>query len=147
MANPRTIAKLEARVLERAAHCIEFELSDPRSGFITVTKVELASDLSAGKIFYTVLGSRAERSRIARMLEDAAGYLQRQIARAISVRRMPHLRWVYDESIEYALEMDQKIDEALRRDESIQAGAAPPGEAAPDWEVEYEAFSEEPEES
>ena len=49
MANPRSIARLEARIHERVAHCLEFEVSDPRSAFITVTKVELSTDLSIAR--------------------------------------------------------------------------------------------------
>ena len=46
MANPRTIAKLESRIHERVAHCLEFELADPRVGMITLTGVKLSPDLS-----------------------------------------------------------------------------------------------------
>jgi len=143
-AHPRTIARLEARILERAAHAVEFELRDPRSCFITITRVELAHDLSFGKIFYTVLGGRGDRTKAERMLVDAAGYLQRQIGRVLRLRRIPHLRWVYDDAIEYAAEMDEKIDAALARDEEIHSGGQPPVSAeAEDWEKEYESFQEE----
>jgi len=145
MAHPRTIAKLEARILERAAHCLEFELSDPRSVFITVTQVELANDLRSGKIFYSVLGSAADKRKAAHMLKDAAGYLQRQIARVLKVRRVPHLRWIYDDSIEYQARMDEKIDEALARDRAIHTGGELDAEPHDDWEAEYEEFQDEEE--
>lgn len=144
MAHPRTIARLEARILERAAHCVEFELSDPRSCFITVTRVELSADLSAGKIFYSVLGGTADRRKAERLLADASGYLQRLIGRALKVRRIPHLRWIYDDSIEYAAEMDRKIDAALSRDQAIHSsGATPEENAEEDWEREYESYRDE----
>lgn len=143
MASPRTIARLEARVLERAAHCVEFEINDPRSAFITVTRVELATDLSTGKIFYSVLGGVGEKSKAAHMLEAAAGFIQRQVARVLKVRRMPHLRWIYDDSIEYAARMDEAISEALHRDEEIRETGAPEEGPPEDWEQEYEAFTDE----
>ena len=108
MASPRTIERLQARILERAANALEFELSDPRGGFITVTRVQLAKDLSSGKIYYSVLGSEADRRKVAHMLESAAGFLQRAIGRGLQLRRIPHLTWVYDE--------------LLRPDELIQNG-------------------------
>jgi hypothetical protein len=40
MANPRTIARLEARILERAAMCLQGEVSDPRASFITALTVD-----------------------------------------------------------------------------------------------------------
>jgi ribosome-binding factor A len=141
MANPRSIARMEARILERAAHCLEFEISDPRSVMITVTRVQLSPDLTSGKIFYSVLGGPLEKSKAAHMLESASGYIQRQVARVLDVRRMPHLRWVYDESIEQAAHLDQTIKQALERDRLIaEKGTAPP--EPEDWEGEYEGFVE-----
>lgn len=129
MANPRTKARIEARIHERAAIVLQTEVSDPRAGFITVTRVEMSTDLTSGKIFYTVLGSEGDKNKVARMLDDASGYLQRQIAPALKLRRTPHLRWIFDDSLEYSLEMDRKIHEALERDRAIAAGARP--DAAP----------------
>jgi ribosome-binding factor A len=129
VANPRTIARLEARILERAAYCLEFELKDPRSSFITITRVELSKDVTQGKIFYSVLGSEADRTKAAHMLESAAGFIQRRVAKVLEVRRMPHLRWVYDESIARAAHMDDVIKSALERDREIQEhGTAPEDE-------------------
>ena len=119
MASPRTIARLEARIHERAAHCLEFELNDPRSSFITITKVELSKDLSSGKIHYSVLGDDADRSKAAHMLVSAAGFIQRQVGRVLQLRRVPHLRWVFDESILRSAEIDEAIKEALERDKRI----------------------------
>jgi ribosome-binding factor A len=119
MANPRTIARLEARILERAAYCLQFEVSDPRSGFITITRVELSPDLASGKIFYSVLGGEGEKSKAEGMLKSAAGFIQRQVARVLDMRRIPHLRWVHDGSIEKASELDLLIREARQRDREI----------------------------
>lgn len=143
MAHPRTIARLEARIQQRAAHCLEFEISDPRAEFITITKVELATDMSSGKIFYSLLGTESDRNKVARMLKDAGGYIQRKVASVLRVRRMPRLSWHYDDSIEYAAEMDEKISAALKRDRRIQVAGVDEGEDAdPDepanWELEYE---------
>ena len=119
MANPRTIARLESRILERAAICLQSEVSDPRATFITVTRVKLSPDISSGRIYYSVLGSEGDKSKAAHMLESAAGFLQRQIAVAIQVRRMPHLKWTYDDSLEKADDMSRLIREARERDRSI----------------------------
>jgi ribosome-binding factor A len=125
MANPRTIAKLQARILERAAHCVEFELNDPRVGMITLTRCELSADLAHAKLFYTVLGGPTVQRLTQRVLEDAAGFVQRQVGRVLETRRTPKLRWEFDESIAYAAEMDRKIKEALVRDASIRSEPAP----------------------
>ena len=120
MANARTVARIESRIKQRAAELLQFEISDPRASFITVTRVEMKSDLLSGKIFYSVLGSQSERSKARHMLDHAAGFLQRQIAPVLDLRRMPRLSWEYDESIERAANMDQLIRDARQRDASIR---------------------------
>ncbi|HVS20028.1 MAG TPA: 30S ribosome-binding factor RbfA [Planctomycetota bacterium] len=119
MANPRTIARLEARILERAAQALEFEISDPRSGFVTITRVKLSKDLTAARIYYSVLGDEGDKANTARMLQSAGGYLQRLIGRALELRRVPHIEWTYDESIEQAARMEGAIARALERDQRI----------------------------
>jgi ribosome-binding factor A len=119
MANPRTIAKLEARIMERAAICLQSEVSDPRASFITVTRVKMSPDLSSGRIFYSVLGTEGDKSKAEHMLESAAGFLQRQIGRVLQLRRMPHLRWTYDDSMERADGMTKLIREAREHDRQI----------------------------
>jgi ribosome-binding factor A len=139
MANPRTLARLEARIHERAAYCLQFEINDPRAGFITILRVELSSDATSGKIFYSVLGDESDRSKAAHMLDGARGYIQRQVARVLEMRRIPHLTWVYDDSIEKAADLDLLIREARKRDKSINPDVdAAPGEesSAPQREDE-----------
>jgi len=119
MANPRTMARIAARIQERAAYCLHFELKDPRATFVTVTRVELTNDLSLAKVYYSVMGDDADRSKAAHMLEHARGFVQRQVARVLHMRRMPTLRFEYDDSIETAAHIDQVIREARERDRRI----------------------------
>jgi ribosome-binding factor A len=119
MANPRTIARLESRILERAAIVLQSEVADPRATFITVTRVKLSPDLSSGRIYYSVLGTEGDKSKAVHMLESAAGFLQRQIALSVQLRRMPHLKWIYDDSMERADDMSRLIKEARERDRTI----------------------------
>jgi ribosome-binding factor A len=123
MTNPRVKARIEARIQERVAHCVEFELNDPRATFITITRVEVSDDLSSAKVFYSVYGTEGDKSRTAHMLEDATGFVKKQLARVLKMRRLPALRWVYDDSVERAAAMHKTIHEALEKDRAINPGA------------------------
>ncbi len=120
MANPRTLRRLESRIQERAAYCLQFEVKDPRAPLLTVTRVELAPDLSKGTIFYSCLGGEAELAKSRRMLESASGFIQRQVARVLETRTVPHLEWRFDDATVRALEVDRLISEARSRDEAIR---------------------------
>lgn len=119
MANPRTIARIEARILERAAYCLQFEVNDPRATFITLTRVKLSTDLTSAKIYYSVLGAAADKSKVAHMLDHAGGFIQRQVARVLELRRVPRLSWIYDDSAEQAADLAKLIREARERDMEI----------------------------
>src|SRR5262245_53367471 len=123
MTNPRVKARIEARILERVAYCVEFELSDPRASFITVTRVEVSDDLSFAKIFYSVYGTEGDKSRVAHMLVDASGFVRKQIARVLKTRRVPALQWIFDDSIERAAQMHKTIQQPLERDRAINPAA------------------------
>ena len=119
MANARSRARIEARIHERAAYCIEFELNDPRAAFVTVTRVEVSSDLSVAKIFYSVLGSDGDKAKVAHMLEGATGFVRRQVGRVLRTRRIPSITWIFDDKIELQAKMEQCILDALERDRDI----------------------------
>ena len=123
MANPRTRAKIEARIRERVAYCVEFELNDPRAAFITVTGVEISSDLSIAKVFYSVYGSKGEKSKAAHMLEDASGFVRKQLGRVLKTRRIPQIRWIYDDSAEVQEQVERAISTALQQDREINPEA------------------------
>jgi len=123
MTNPRVKARIEARIQERVAHCVQFELNDPRATFITITRVEVSDDLSSAKIFYSVYGSEGDKTRTAHMLADASGFIRKQVGRVLKTRRIPVLRWIYDDSIELAAKMQATIQEALEKDRAINPSA------------------------
>ena len=119
MANPRTIARLEGQIHRRVAHCLQFELSDPRTAFITVTGVELSKDLAHARVSYSVLGDDAERSRVEHLLDGARGFVQRKVAGILRTRTVPRLRWAYDDGAPESARMDKLIREARERDRRI----------------------------
>ena len=152
MANPRTIARIEAAIQRRAAHCLQHEISDPRGQFITIVRVELNSDLSVAKLFYSVLGSSSERSQAAQMLEHATGFIRKQVGRVLETRSIPVLRFLEDTTASDAEQMDDMITKALHRDRQIRsqdevsaeasAQAAPPKGDAPEGAAAEEAPSD-----
>lgn len=123
MANPRSRARLEARIHERVAHCLGFELSDPRASFVTVTKVELSPDLSIARIFYSVYGTESDKSRVKHMLDDATGFVRTKVGSVLRVRRVPRITWHYDDSVEYSARMDAAIRAAIEHDREINPTA------------------------
>ena len=87
------------------------ELKDPRIGFVTVTGVETSPDLRHARVFVSVLGSEAKRTKTLDGLAAAHGILQAHVARELRLKRTPQLAFEYDPTVERGVRMTQLIDE------------------------------------
>jgi ribosome-binding factor A len=87
------------------------ELKDPRIGFVTVTGVETSPDLRHARVFVSVLGSEAKRTKTLDGLAAAHGVLQARVARELRMKRTPQLAFEYDPTVERGVRMTQLIDE------------------------------------
>lgn len=97
-------------------------LKDPRVGFVTITGVELSPDLRHGKVYYSVLGSEEEKRQTAEGLQAATGYLKREVAKALSLRYVPELRFLYDDSAERGARIEELLREVRRQGEGEGEG-------------------------
>jgi len=132
----KRIERLKKVILRKASDVILYELHDPRLGFVTLSKVDLTDDLRYATIYYSVIGADADRSKTGHALEAARGYIQKEIARALQTRVTPHIRFKYDESIEGALRISRKIDEAVAEDEAARRERGDGGEEAGDSDMD-----------
>lgn len=90
---------------------------DPRiSPFTSVMDVEVAPDLKTCKVWVTVMGNEEDRVRTSEGLKSAAGYIRSTLAKELNMRYTPELRFIMDDSIEYAINMSRKIDEVTAKD-------------------------------
>jgi ribosome-binding factor A len=98
-------------IREVVGAAIATELKDPRVGFVTVTSVETSPDLSAARVYVSVLGSEEERTETLGALDHAHGFLQGKIAAELTIKRTPTLSFHYDESIEQGMRVSKLLDE------------------------------------
>ena len=87
------------------------ELKDPRIGFVTITGVETSPDLRQARVFVSVLGSEAKRTKTLDGLAAAHGVLQARVARELRMKRTPQLAFEYDPTVERGVRMTQLIDD------------------------------------
>ena len=92
------------------------DLRDPRVSSLTITDVEVTKDLRQAKIFVTSLQDEPEKIEdIMQALENANGFLRRQLASTIDMRHCPTLIFSYDDSISQGAKMSALINEALNK--------------------------------
>ena len=92
------------------------DLKDPRIGFVTVTSVETSPDLSAARVFVSVLGDDTARTEGLAGLESARGLLQGHVARELRMKRTPTLTFVYDDTSERAMRLESLIEDVVPKE-------------------------------
>lgn len=109
------------RVNEQAREVISeillFEISDPRLDMVTITGVEVSYDRSVANVYYSTEPSRY--TEVAQAFNAAAGCIRSLMAKKLSWRVAPELRFHLDESVDNA----QRIAEALSADAARNASA------------------------
>ena len=74
-------------------------VKDPRvSGMISVTAVDVTPDLKFAKVYISVL-DQEDNGQVLKGLKSAAGYLRRELGRALNLRHTPELTFFQDDSM------------------------------------------------
>jgi ribosome-binding factor A len=94
------------------------EVHDPGIGFVTVTRVQVSPDLQQARVFYTVLGDEKARSNSERALGRAVPFLRRQIGSRLRFKRVPELKFLYDESVAGQDRIEQLLNEIRAQPQS-----------------------------
>jgi ribosome-binding factor A len=118
--------RLAEEIREEVASIIGRRLKDPRIGFITVTRVELAHDLRNAKVMVGILGGPAEREKSLEGLRKAAGFVRREIGRRIRMRYVPELVFHFDVGLDATDRVAHLLDEVERADAAGRALSAAP---------------------
>lgn len=103
---------------DELSQIIQQEMKDPRLGFATVLRVEVAPDMSFARVYVSVFGSQEEREATIAALEHASGFIRRQLAPRLSLRTIPRLRFVLDRSMEHAENVARILAEVQQEEES-----------------------------
>ena len=86
------------------------EIKDEDIKFVTITHLDLSSDLSYAKVYCTVLNDE-NRDKCIHDLNGAKGFIKTELAkRKLEIRRIPDLRFIYDESVEYGNKIENIIN-------------------------------------
>lgn len=113
----KRIGRISQEIKKVVSHAVSFELNDPKIAQMTsIVDVKVSSDLSYADIYVTIMGTPWEKGQTLEGLENAAGFIKRQIAREVKIRQIPELRFKLDETIEHGMYMDRLIAETIAAD-------------------------------
>ena len=79
------------------------QIKDPRlSGVITITEVRTTPDLRNALVLLSVMGDQETKKSALAGIESAAKFLRRELRGRLTLRYVPFLRFVLDDSLEHA---------------------------------------------
>ena len=110
--------KTNEQAREVIANIMLFEMTDPRLEMVTITGCEVSFDKSVANVYYTTEPSRYVE--VAEALSRASGRIRSLMARQLSWRVAPELRFMLDESVDTA----ERIAGMLARDAHRNKGEA-----------------------
>ncbi|MDU4697191.1 MULTISPECIES: 30S ribosome-binding factor RbfA [Paenibacillus] len=116
MAKNRT-GRVGEQIKKELSVLIQSELKDPRIGFVTVTGVEVTSDLSQAKVYLSVFGDEEKKNESLKGLEKATGFLRTEIGKRVRLRHTPELIFKIDESIAYGSRIEKLLGEITHEHE------------------------------
>ncbi len=93
-------ARMGGRIRKILSELLLREVSDPRLLGITITDVELDPELMYARIKVNALGEEERADEIMFALEHAKGFLRREVAKRVRLRKAPELTFMWDASLE-----------------------------------------------
>ena len=121
----RRTERVNVLLRQKLSEIIAREMKDPRlSHIITIVYVGVSKDLRHAKVFTSVLGSPEESKAAVETLNAASGFLRRELTTRVSLKTIPFLSFVPDDSIEKGTYLLKKITEARSEDSSEETSLA-----------------------
>ncbi|MDZ4769017.1 MAG: 30S ribosome-binding factor RbfA [Chloroflexota bacterium] len=121
-------ARVAGRIRKILSTLVVREVADPRLQGITVTDVVIDAELMYAKVFVNALGEEERAPEVLAALEHAKGFLRREVAHRVGLRRAPVLTFKWDDTLERserinALLTDLDIPAPLPEDEQTSLAA------------------------
>lgn len=112
----RRIERLNEQFKREITSILREDVRDPRIGTLTVTGVDVTSDLWLARVHVRLFGDGAEREEALAGLEAAGPFIRRAIASSLRIRRVPELRFVEDHTQEQASRIEEILKSVLPED-------------------------------
>ena len=122
----RRTARLNEQLKRELSGLIARKVRDPRIEGVLITDVRVTPDLWLARVFFRPPGGEGEADEALHGLEAASGFLRRELGRVLRIRRIPELRFLYDETLDSASRIESLLRELREEETEDEAG----GEAA-----------------
>lgn len=111
MAKKRT-ARLNSLLKEVISDVIRKEVRNPHiNSLLTVTRVDITSDLHYAKVYISVIGTEIEKQETLQALQSAAGFIAVNASKLVVMRYFPALTFKLDDSVDKHMRIEMLLHE------------------------------------
>ena len=79
-------------------------------GLVTVSSVNVSTDLKNAKVFFTCMANKTDINHISELLNDYNGLFRHELARKLTMRSVPKIKFEFDYSLDRANRLTALID-------------------------------------
>lgn len=107
---PYRLERMEKELLRIANNTLKYKMSDSRLQLVTITEVQISPDMQFAKLYFSVLEEEADINQWTVILIKASGVFKKEIAAAKIMRRIPELRFIYDDTGDRVREVESVFE-------------------------------------
>lgn len=95
-------------------------MKDPRisGGMISILRIDLTNDLSHCKVYISALEGMEKAKEAAKVLQNASGFIRREVMHRLEMRKVPELHFIPDDSIEHSADIQRILNQIEIREAS-----------------------------
>ena len=108
------IKKVDSILMRELSMIVSRELNDPLLGFPTVTEVDIAPDYSQAKVYVSFLGKNYKKRDGLEALRRSKGHIKSLLAKRVSIRKIPDLEFIVDDSLDKADRIEKILNESIK---------------------------------
>ena len=113
--------RLNKEFLRLIAELISSSMKDDTAREAILTHVDCSRDLAHAKVYFTLL-DESRLAEVTKALAGIKGALRGRLGKAMHIRRIPELHFVFDESEKRARAMDEFLDRVKEADRAKSEG-------------------------
>lgn len=108
MTSERRIERLQIKAREELARIIDKEFDFSPGTLVTVTRTEISEDLTAGRVYISVLPEKEEANVLADINKEIY-FVQQLFNKRMEMRPVPRIRFILDETVRQAAKIEKSI--------------------------------------
>lgn len=116
--NQIKLKRIASQIVKEVSDILQNEARDRLMHTITITGCDVSNDLGYAKVYFTCVLD-IDKCDIERELEEASGFIRKELAERIDIRHTPKLVFKFDESVEYGNHIDNIIEKIHDKEENV----------------------------